>query len=122
MGMRTTISRLNCRWTKPPDSMSAIEDKLAMHIRGVNLPRPEREYRFHPDRRWRFDFCWPVKLVAVECEGGTWTKGRHTRPQGFAADCEKYNEAALMGWMVLRFTAEHIQSGEAVAAIERALA
>ena len=101
--------------------MSAIEDTLAMHIRGVNLPPPEREYKFHPHRRWRFDLCWPAKLVAVECEGGVWVKGRHNRPQGFINDCEKYNEAALMGWMVLRFTPDQVNSGEAISIIERAL-
>jgi len=102
--------------------VSAIEDTLAMHIRAVNLPPPEREHKFHPSRKWRFDFAWPSKLVAIECEGGVWTNGRHTRPKGFMGDCEKYNEAAVRGWMVLRFPADQIESGEAIAMIERALA
>jgi len=66
--------------------------------------RPKREYRFHPFRRWRFDFAWPRKKIGVEIEGGVWTGGRHVRPAGFEKDCEKYNEAAACGWKVLRVT------------------
>jgi len=67
-------------------------------------PEPEREYRFAPPRRWRFDFAWPDAMVAVECEGGTWSRGRHVRGGGFERDCAKYNAAALAGWTVVRLT------------------
>ena len=36
-------------------------------------------------------------------------------------DCEKYNEAALASWKVLRFTAAMVRNGEALGVIERAL-
>lgn len=71
----------------------------------ARTPEPEQEYRFYADRRWRFDFAWPDALVAVECEGGTWTHGRHVRGDGFRKDCEKYNKAAYFGWRVFRVTA-----------------
>jgi very-short-patch-repair endonuclease len=85
--------------------MSEPEEEFLYHLRtlGRDLPEPEREYRFC-DRRWRFDFAWPQHRVAVELEGGQWTRGRHTRPLGFEADCHKYNFAAVAGWRVLRFT------------------
>ena len=70
-----------------------------------DAPAPEVEYRFHPVRRWRFDFAWPVSKVAVELDGGTWTQGRHTRGAGYRGDCEKLNAAALLGWRVFRVTA-----------------
>ncbi|AUL97471.1 hypothetical protein FORC54_3326 [Vibrio vulnificus] len=54
-------------------------------------------------------------------EGGTWANGRHTRGKGYAADCEKYNVAALEGWRVLRFTGDMIKSGDAITMIEEAL-
>ena len=102
--------------------MSKLEDTLARYIRYVDLPEPEREYRFDTVRRWRFDFAWPSLKLAVECEGGTWMKkSRHTSGAGFEKDCEKYNAAALQGWKVLRFTTGMITSGEALNTIEQAI-
>lgn len=63
-----------------------------------------KEYKFHPERRWRFDYAIPAYKIALEVEGGVWTQGRHTRPQGFLGDVEKYNTATLMGWRVFRTT------------------
>lgn len=97
--------------------MSIGEETLALQLKAYNIPF-EREYRFHPTRRWRFDFV--VKGYAVEIEGGVYRKSRHTTGKGYTADCEKYNEAALMGWRVLRFTTEMVKSGEAIDAILRA--
>jgi very-short-patch-repair endonuclease len=67
-----------------------------------DAPLPESEYRFHPTRRWRFDFAWPAQRVAVEVDGGQWRAGggRHNTDQ----DREKLNTAAAMGWRVLRFS------------------
>lgn len=98
--------------------MSAIEDVLAFQIRVAKLPVPEREFRFHPVRKWRSDFAWQDHMLLVEVEGGTWTGGRHTRGKGFADDCTKYNHAALGGWKVLRFTIDQINKGEALMMIE----
>ena len=70
-----------------------------------DLPAPVAEYRFHPTRRWRFDYAWPAPvMVAVELDGGAYSNGRHTRGAGYEADAEKLNAAAVMGWRVLRFT------------------
>lgn len=84
--------------------MSHLEETFAVAWRVWGKgPRPVREYRFHPTRRWLMDFAWPRQRVAVEIEGGTYSNGRHTRGSGFADDCTKYNAAALLGWTVLRF-------------------
>ena len=68
----------------------------------------EREYRFNPLRRWRFDFAIPMHAIAIEVEGGVWTQGRHTRGSGYIKDCEKYNSAVMLGWRVLRYPATEI--------------
>lgn len=70
----------------------------------AGLPYPTPEYKFHPTRKWRFDWCFERASVAVEVEGGLWVNGRHNRPAGYAADIEKYNAAAAMGWRVFRCT------------------
>jgi hypothetical protein len=79
-----------------------------------------REHRFAPPRRWRFDFAWPAQRIALEIEGGSWAGGRHVRGRGYEADCEKYSEAALRGWRVLRATPGMVRDGRALALLERA--
>jgi very-short-patch-repair endonuclease len=74
-----------------------------------NLDTPEREYRFHPERKWRFDFAWPHALIAVEVDGNAWhTKGggRH----GKDSDREKINAAASLGWRVFHFSPTMLES------------
>jgi very-short-patch-repair endonuclease len=100
--------------------MSHAEYLLLLHLRAAGLPEPVREHRFHPSRRWRFDFAWPAAMLAVEVEGGSWIHGRHVRGRGFAADCDKYNAAVLLGWRVLRFTPAMVESGLALLAMEAA--
>ena len=68
-----------------------------------------REYRFAPPRRWRFDFAHLRECVAIEMDGGTWTRGRHTRGAGYRNDCEKRNEAQLMDWAVFHFTTDMLR-------------
>ncbi len=78
-----------------------------------NIPEPVEEYKFCEDRRWRFDYAWPKYHIALECEGGLWSGGRHNRPIGYQKDMEKYNNAAFNGWVVFRFTPQQFKSGEA---------
>lgn len=98
--------------------MSHLETTLKIQMKAALIPEPVPEYKFAPDRRWRFDYAWPDRKLAVECEGGTWNGGRHTTGKGFAQDCMKYNRAVVLGWRVLRFTGEQIKSGEALQTIE----
>ena len=67
-----------------------------------------KEHKFHPKRKWRFDYAIPEHKIAIEVEGGVWTGGRHIRAQGFLGDMEKYNTATLMGWRVFRTTPDDL--------------
>lgn len=98
-----------------------MADVLAAQCRAVGLPEPARELRFHPTRRWRLDLAWPEQHLACEVDGGVWTGGRHTSGLGYTADCEKHNEAVLLGWRMLRVTAGMVRDGSALRLIERAL-
>lgn len=80
-----------------------------------------REYRFHPTRRWRFDYAIPAHHIAIEVEGGVWTGGRHTSPKGFLGDMEKYNTATLMGWRVFRTTPQELYSASTLAMLREAI-
>ena len=73
-----------------------------------DLPEPEAEYRFHPRRKWRFDWAFVKQKVAVEVEGNAWGVaggGRHMKD----TDLEKYNEAVELGWSVFRFSPGMLQ-------------
>ena len=95
----------------PPDAASSPPlYALVMLCRANKLPEPMPEYRFHPSRKWRFDYAWPRHMLALEIEGGVWTQGRHTRGAGAVADMEKYSEAAIMGWRLLYVTPQQVQS------------
>lgn len=71
-----------------------------------------REYKFHPTRKWRFDYAIVELKIAIEVEGGVWTGGRHTSSTGFISDIEKYNNATLLGWSLLRTTPDKLDSTE----------
>ena len=104
-----------------PTLISNIEEAFLFQLKALRLPIPIREYVFAPPRKWRFDFVWIEKYLAVEIEGGTWSGGRHTRGQGFTEDCRKYNHGIVNGWRVLRFTGDMVKSGEAITTTEQAL-
>jgi very-short-patch-repair endonuclease len=106
----------------------ATQALLEMQIRAVGLSAWfVQEYKFHNERKWRFDFASIEDMVAVEIDGGNRMAkiingrpvavGRHTQE----ADMCKLNEAAILGWRILRFTPAQVKSGEAISAIERIL-
>jgi len=77
----------------------------------IALPDHVKEFRFHPVRRWRFDYAWPDLKVALEIHGGVFTNGRHTRGKGFTEDKVKMNTAQLLGWLVIEATAAQVKNG-----------
>lgn len=87
----------------------------------AGLPTPVAEYRFHETRKWRFDWAFVVARLAVEVEGGAFVNGRHTRGVGFVKDTEKYAEALILGWRVLRVTPKQIADGTALTWVDRIL-
>lgn len=93
-------------------------------LRQSRLVLPVPEFRFDPDgRRWRFDFAWPATKVALEVDGGIWTKGggRHTRGSGWLKDTEKLNRAAVLGWRMLRCTPSTLCDPMTIATIAECL-
>jgi hypothetical protein len=76
------------------------------------LPEPVTEHRFHPTRMWRLDYAWPDRKLALEVEGGIWRQGggAHSHPLNIQRDMQKYSEAAILGWRVLRVAPEHLAS------------
>jgi len=85
---------------------------LLLQLQSNGLPAPVAEFRFHPTRKWRFDFAWPAEKVAIEIDGGGYKfgGGKHMSP----ADYEKINTAQSMGWKVYRFTPAMVTKGHAI--------
>ena len=105
---------------KAPQSKLEADFARDYALLGADLPALVSEYRFHPVRRFRFDFAIPSLMIAIEIEGGI-KNGRHTRWQGFIDDATKYNLATVSGWRLLRYTSEHLKNPLAVIAEIRQL-
>ena len=96
--------------------------ELESQMRHEGLNTYEREFKFNESRGWRFDYCFVQEKVAVEYEGGIFEKqGGHKSVSGIMRDIEKYNEAALEGYTVIRVTAQSVASRSAIRYIFRAL-
>lgn len=106
------------KYLKRKQSESALEIMLARQMTWKKIDY-KPEHQFHPDRRWRFDFALMQHKIGIECEGGIHSGGRHTRGVGYEKDAEKYNEATIHGWRLLRFTRSMITTGYALSCIER---
>lgn len=94
-----TRQRSLFRDAKPP---SRLEKRFELLWQQLSGPELEKEFRFHPVRKWRADFAHLGSRTLIEIEGGIYVNGRHNRAGGFAADLKKYLEAALAGWRVVR--------------------
>lgn len=73
----------------------------------------QTEYKFHPDRRYRFDFANVDRMIAVEVNGGQWTKSGHSTGRGLQRDAEKLNLAQSLGWTVYVLTTSMLHKREA---------
>jgi len=69
-----------------------------------------KEHKFHPERKWRFDFAVPAKMIAIEYEGLNSERSGHTTLSGYTKDTEKYNAAQALGWKVIRFTVKNYKT------------
>jgi very-short-patch-repair endonuclease len=102
---------------KLPKPLSQGEELLAQHLTAYGIEF-RREVTWYPERKWRADFYFMAKggkEVLVEVEGGTsFGRSRHSKGRGFEDDCRKYNTASSMGFVILRFSTEMVNSAEAI--------
>lgn len=100
---------------------SALEARFETWVLPLLPQPPQPQYRFHPTRRFRFDYAWVTERVAVEIDGGQWQAhgGRHNTDP----DRDKLNQAAVLGWRVLRYSGAMLEdparvAGEIIAALK----
>lgn len=90
--------------------MSALSNNFLLFWKSLGGPELVQEHKFHPTRKWRFDFALVDLRLAIEIDGGAFLKfgGRHGRGMGMVKDCEKYRAAADLRWTVWRFSSKCI--------------
>jgi hypothetical protein len=76
--------------TRKPDAGMLLE----IHLRELGLSF-EREFRFHPPRKWRADFRI------------------HNGGSGYVKDLEKYRIASAKGYKLFRFSTQEVLDGTA---------
>lgn len=102
--------------------MSSYNPKIvAAFLADQGLPKPEWEFRFHPERKWRFDLCFVEHKLAIEIQGGLWTRGRHTRGAALLKEYEKLNAAAALSWRILFVTPDQLCTQSTVSLIKQCL-
>ncbi len=94
---------------KQPKPQKGSKEKIWIHEQLQNYCNENNyqlttEHSFHPARRWRFDWAIEETMTAYEYEGIMSKKSRHTTISGFNGDADKYNQATLLGWKVIRLT------------------
>lgn len=61
------------------------------------------EYKFNSARKFKFDYANLLLKIAIEMEGGIYTGTGHAKTGRYLSDMEKYNDAQLKGWIILRY-------------------
>ncbi len=93
---------------------SAIEE-LDEYLSYGGFGRVEREFVFHPTRKWRADFHLPDQTPEVLVEyDGFMTPGKnasHASIGGILRDSEKINAATALGYRVFRANAKSVSDG-----------
>ena len=97
-------------------------DKIFLKmLSDAGLPEPTAEFRFHPKRKFRFDWAFIEQRIAVECSGGIYMKvSGHKSIAGILRDYEKMNEAQILGWKVLQIESNNLIKLPAIQLIKRA--
>lgn len=83
-------------------SKSKLERRFWLLWQSVsNIPLEQEKYII-PDRKYRFDFVHAPSKVAIEIQGGIWSRGKsgHKSGTGLERDYEKINLAQAHGWKV----------------------
>lgn len=104
-----------------------FENALAWELNALGLGDYVREYVFAKEsadpkfarRKWRLDFYFPARRLAIEVDGGIWTGGAHGRPSNIERDIEKHNLLAVLGIVCLRVPTKWIRNGTAARRIRQ---
>jgi len=63
-----------------------------------DLPIPQKDFKFHNTKNWKFDFAFPELKIAIDI----------IELPNQQTNCLKYNSARKLGWIILRYPLKHI--------------
>ena len=81
---------------------SVFETRLLRVLRAARLPMPSLQ---HAIGRYRVDFAYPERRVAIEADGFRW----HSSRARWDRDIERRNALAVLGWTVIHVTWPQLQ-------------
>ena len=113
---------------KAPGGGSKLEAKVAADLAALGLMEGcQRQYKFHPTRKWAADFAWEsvecqlnkgwcmLKKIMLEVNGGTYLQGRHrgahSRGVRQRQDYEKWSSASMLGWTLILVDSKDVRQG-----------
>lgn len=98
---------------------TTLERKGRGVLASGGLPRPIPQYPIPWSPQKRFDDAYPECKVALEWDSRAW----HTQKAAMSADRRRDREAAMHGWVILRFTWDDVTRGpfEVVATVGKLL-
>lgn len=104
----------------PPGSGTALEKRGRSILRASSLPLPIPEYPIPWSPHRRFDDAYPNHSFAIEWDSRRW----HEKRGAMQTDRDRDREAAMHGWVVVRFTWEDVTKSPArvVSAVTQILA
>src|SRR5690606_18901447 len=114
-GMMTIENTTGQRWS----DLSMIERfVLGWEQLGYEGGDMTPEHQFVDDRAWRFDLAWPSVKIAIEFDGMGYG---HQAINRLRQNYEKQNEAAALGWRVLRFESRQLSMKRLPEVIEQVM-
>ena len=101
--------------------VNAAEEAFLFWVKALNLPIPQRNWKFHQTRKFEIDFCWPKVRIGCEINGGIWVGGAHARPLNILRDMEKQNLLLDLHWRVWHYTPKEVIDGIAIQHLDKVL-
>lgn len=88
-----------------------VQSKLErefINVWSANFPKhlPLPQFQFNKNRKYRFDFAWLSKKLALEIQGNG---PGHTTIWGMTQDYDKQHDALILGWKVVYITGVHLR-------------
>ena len=108
---RTTRKR-----TFAKDGTESDLERRFLSAWSLTYPRypPTTQHQFHPTRLWQFDFCWPLRKIAVEIQGAG---PGHQSYTSMTKDYNKQIAALKLGWKVIYLTSLHLTPEKIASAV-----